>query len=350
MGHMTVLVIGNDAKDQLDKFQRNEYADPKNRHFVVVDALERVKRDYLSGTKGFLRRADGTLHDPYAAEFWRPLPNGGKQLYVPENYTEVRIPLNEIVSFRDWATNGVTVLAEGQEPDIHGRNTSGWVRVNASGEIIEIVDRTIPGGFFDWFEETDNRWKLKPGAVGCVIRGNGCDWIEEPATDGYAGSARKDAIDLDGMRNPMHEAAADWWDCAASASGSKRWEPFEVIWKKYERDPYSSERQFAAIKEWVGQPAVEAIMAASRLHKPHYESLSSYEVVAGSDLWNRSVYSAIDLLRLPRNEYVKRHGLRVLLGYCEVIRDGELLKDPDEGQLYDSIPEDAVLTLAAVHC
>ena len=131
MGHMTVLVIGNDPKDQLDKFQRADYADSKNRHFVVVDTLEREKRDY------------------------------------------------------------------------------------------------IPGGFLDWFEETDNRWKLKHEAVGYVIRSS--DWIEELATDGYAGSARKDAIDLDGMRNPMHKAAADWWDCAAGARGSKTWEPFRPL-------------------------------------------------------------------------------------------------------------------------
>ena len=202
-------MIGNDAKDQLDKFQRAEYADPKSRHFVFVDQLERAKIDYSVRTRRFLRHADGTLHDPYAAEFWRPGPNG-KQLCVPENYTEVKIPLNEIVSFRDWATNGISAIAEGQEPDTYGKNESGWVRVNAIGEVIEKIERTIPGGFFDWFEGTDNRWKLKHGAVGRVIRPNWHDWIEEPATNGYAGSARKGDIDLDGMRDQIHKAAADW--------------------------------------------------------------------------------------------------------------------------------------------
>ena len=128
-------MIGNDAKDQLDKFQRAEYADPKSRHFVFVDQLERAKIDYSVRTRRFLRHADGTLHDPYAAEFWRPGPNG-KQLCVPENYTEVKIPLNEIVSFRDWATNGISAIAEGQEPDSYGKNESGWVRVNAIGEVM----------------------------------------------------------------------------------------------------------------------------------------------------------------------------------------------------------------------
>jgi hypothetical protein len=253
---------------------------------------------------------------------------------VPENYTEVKIPLNEIVSFRDWATNGVSDIAEGQEPDTCGKkNKLGWVRVNAIGEVIEIIERTIPGGFFDWFEGTDNRWKLKHGAVGRVIRRNWYDWIEEPATNGYAGSARKGDIDLDGMRVKIHKAAADWWNCAAMARVSKTWETFDVV-----REKYRGEEHSAALKEWAGQPAVAAIIAASHLNPLLYEHF------AGSD------HRAIDLLRLPQNEYLERHGLSFLLQYGDVIKDGELLRDPEEGQLYDSIPEDAVLTLANVHC
>lgn len=333
MGHATVLVIGSDAKDQLDKFQRAEYADPKSRHFVLVDRLERAKIEYSVGTRRLLRHADGTLHDPYAAEFWRPLPNGGKQLYVPENYIEVKIPLQEMVSFQDWVTNGVSVIAEGQEPDTDGMNKLGWIRVNASGEVVEMMERTIPGGFYDWFEGTDNSWKLKRGAVGRVIRRSWYDWIEEPATNGYAGSARKGDIDLDGMRAQIHKAAADWWDCAARASGSKKWEPFDVVQERYRTEEYS-----AALKEWAAQPASAAIIAALHLNPelhPHF---------AGSG------HPEIDLLRLPQNEYLERHGLRFLLQYDDVIQDGELLGDPAEGQLYDSIPEDAVLTLANVHC
>ena len=117
------------------------------------------------------------------------------------------------------------------------------------------------------------------------------------------------------------------------ARGSKTWEPFDVIWKKYRREEHS-----AALKEWAGQPAVAAIFAASSLNP------SLYEHFAGSD------HRAIDLLRLPQNEYLERHGLSFLLQYGDVIKDGELLRDPEEGQLYDSIPEDAVLTLANVHC
>jgi hypothetical protein len=345
---MTVLVIGDDVKDQLDKFQRAEYADPENRHFVVVDILEKARSEYRSATHRLLRYADGSLHDPYGEKFWRPVPNG-KQQYVPEGYTPVTIPLSETTSLLDWVRSqyGDLVVGEGQEPDIDGMNEAAWIRVNAAGEVVGLFERTIPGGFIDWFEGTENRWTLKTGAVGHVIKPG---WDQEPAADGHAGSARKSAIDLDGMRHPIQQAAADWWDCASSARGSKTWESFEVLWERYERDEYSDELHFTALSQWAAQPAVAAIIAASRLNKPHYEQLSEYKIVAGSGHWNVCVPRAIDLLMLPRNEYVDRHGLRILLGYGEVIMDGELKTDIGEGQLFASIPEDALLTLVQVHC
>jgi Alternate to MurJ len=67
--------------------------------------------------------------------------------------------------FLDWAKSwyGDCVIAEGQEPGVYGKNKSGWIRVNAVGEVVELFERTIRGVFFDWFEGTDNsvwRWSL----------------------------------------------------------------------------------------------------------------------------------------------------------------------------------------------
>lgn len=117
------------------------------------------------------------------------------------------------------------------------------------GEVYEMVERVIPGGFLDFFEHTEDEWKLKPEASGLVI----CGTSEELVVGGLAGSAQKCAIDLDGMRNPIDKAAAEWWDCADSACGSRGWEPFEAIWKKYENDKWSEEIKSAAEHEWAEQ-------------------------------------------------------------------------------------------------
>lgn len=103
------------------------------------------------------------------------------------------------------------------------------------------------------------------------------------------------------------------------------------------------------MQEWAAQPAIQAIIEASRLNKPSYEHLSEYKICVGANSWNQFVSNAIDLLRLSRKQYLDRHGLRRLLRYSDVIKDGQLLEEHEEEQLYASIPEEAVLTLACVH-
>ena len=312
MGHLTVLVIGDNFRDQLYKYQHMEYAPLESKHIVAVDVLERAKTEMLANVKN------------------RPLEGC------------------ETIEGRllDWANyRGIASLAEGQVPDLFKTHRYGWMRIDSDGKICEMVQRTIPRSFLDGFEDTDNRWKLKHGATGVVINGK----IEEFATDGFAGSARKCDIDLDGMLNPIQKAAGDWWDCAKNACNSMSWECFGVIWERHQKETYNQDDYDAAMQEWAAQPAIQAIIEASRLNKPSYEHLSEYKISVGAGSWNQSVSKAIDLLRLSRKQYLDRHGLRCLLRYSDVIKDGQLLEDYEEEQLYASIPEEAVLTLACVH-
>jgi hypothetical protein len=312
MGHLTVLVIGDKFRDQLYKYQCMEYA-PLSRHIVAVDILELAKTEVLANVKNH-----------------RPLKGC------------------ETIESRllDWAKSfGFPPLAEGQVPDILKTHRYGWMRNESDGKICELVQRTVPGAFLDWFEDTDNLWKLKHGATGVVISGK----KEELATDGFAGSARKCDIDLEGMRYPIDKAAGDWWDCAKNACNSMSWERFGVIWERHQKETYNQDDYDAAMQEWAAQPAIQAIIEASRLNKPSYEHLSEYKISFGVGSWNKAVTNAIDLLRLSRKQYLDRHGLRFLLRYSYVIKDGQLLEDYEEEQLYASIPEEAVLTLACVH-
>lgn len=368
MGHETVLVIGDNFMDQLDKYQRSEYAHPTNPHFVNIDRLDEAKKKFASATMRFLQHTDGSLHDPWDAQFWRQF-GIGRERFVPIGFTEVDIPVQERMSFPDWVKKNYTnfTLPELQAPDLHGKHRLGWARVNSAGDVIELIERTIPGGFHDWFESTDDILKLKPGEEGLVITRAG----EELAATSFAGSARKAAIDFEGMLRVLHDCAAERWDRAAAARGSQTWEPFNDIWKRYKTPIYSEKLRNAAAREWGQQTAVKAIIDACRIFpssairvasRPttaiinsseteisHWEQMTSLERLAVGFIWNDHSWSGIDPLALPRDQYVQKFGLPHLLSYSKVIKDGMLLEGYDEFQLFESIAEDKIVTLVSVH-
>jgi hypothetical protein len=373
MGHMKVLIIGDNFRDQLSKYQRAEQAPATNRHLVAVDYLEEAKQEFAVGRVSFFQDADGNLHDPSDAKFCRAA-HGEKQPLLPKGFKEVRLPAKGRISFLDWVkrVNGYDMLSEHQVRDVEGKHRLGWNRVNADGEIIEMFAAGIPGGFYDWLSSTDDAFQLKPGATGMAINDDG----EEATVAGFAGSAKKGAIDFDAMREVMRTAAAERWDRAvaavARAAGAQSWVPFEALWKKYENQKFDHDLYISIKKQWAAQPGVKAIIDDCRIapgsvirsavpvttgiiddaeiDDAGWQHLSVTERVASSLVWNDHSETGIDPLALPRDQYVRRFGLWHLLGYGAIIKDGTLLGQIDESQLFDSIPDETVITLASVHC
>jgi hypothetical protein len=281
----------------------------------------------------------------------------------------VRVRAKGQVNFLDYVkrTNGYPILSEHQMRDANGKHKLGWTRVNAEGEVIEMFAAGIPGGFFDWFESTHDVLQLKPGASCIAIDRD----REETAINGFAGSARKAAIDFDGMREVMRTIAAERWDRAAAASRSQPWVAFEAMWKQYESQKYDHELYISTTKQWAAQPVVKAILDDCRIHPESairlsapaatgilddsridnagWQAVTLPERIASSLVWNDHSETGIDPLALPRDQYVQRFGLWHLLGYGAVIKDGTLLGYIDATQLLDSIPEETILTLANVH-
>jgi len=300
MGHSAAMVIGDAPIDQLERFQRAEYADPTNRHFVTTDVTEHVRARHELWCKG-----------PLARPSWlRPY-------------------------------DGLCVLEPGQAPDLAKAHSSGWVSLTSDGAILEAYARDIPNGFVDWFEGTGDRLKLKDGASGLSIDANG----QARTVTGYAGSARKRDVDLAGICQPFRDEAARWWDRAMAACGAKTWVSHRDIWKRYEAQQYSQANDIAAIKEWVSQPSVAAIIAATREDKPSYMHLSHYDVTQTPSSWNQRVTSDIDRLLWERSRYVTAHGLQLALWFSEIIRHGELVDPTDTSAFFDSLPGDTMLTL-----
>jgi len=348
MGHCTVLVIGENAQDQFDKFQRAEYAHPtQNRHFVVIDVLEENRARYARETQRMLRDAGGALHDPWDARFWRPLVAGDEDAvpttrpiatnltnrtrqYVPEGFREEQVPVRELQSFREWITrrHGFKVLEPNETPDLADKHRGGWLRVDPAGEIVEAMDRTIPGGEWDWFERTIDVFKLKPGASGLSIRDG------ERVVHDRAGAARKGDIDFDAMRADEAQADAALWDRAAAARGALTWIHYDELCRQHgaRMFDYAS----PAWQEYRAQPAIEAMVAAG----------------LESDLG-----ACLDALALPRAAFITRDRYRSLRQFGYVVKDGEMLADGIRIHLshqafdamMDALPDDTLLTAALVH-
>jgi hypothetical protein len=132
------------------------------------------------------------------------------------------------------------------------------------------------------------------------------------------------------------------------------------------------ELRITAKRQWAAQPAVSAILddcsmfpdlplrvaappatgiiEASQMDKARWEQMSAIELRAASLVWSNESENGIDLLALSRAEYVQRFRLWDLLGHGEVIKDGNLMGPFDETELFDSLSDETVLTLAIVHC
>ncbi len=233
MGHETVLIIGNNFRDQLAKFQRAEFAQPTNPNFGAMDYLETAKEEFAARSVSFYQAPDGSLHDYWSEKFYRTV-EGGKYHFTPPGYRQVLIPVREIMTFTQWVkkNNGYPILQEREARDVNGHHKLGWNRVNANGDIIEMFAPTIPDAFFEYFESTPALLMLKPGACGTVI-----EYGEElPATNGYAGSANKGVIDFDAMGELMRINATQRWSRAKATAQSQMpqtWLTLKEIWNKY---------------------------------------------------------------------------------------------------------------------
>lgn len=350
MGHCSVLVIGENPLDMFDKFQRAEYADStKNKYFTAVDILKEARARYDRDTTRFLQDKDGGLHDPWDAQFWRPVENdepapepkdypvvtnltASKRLYVPTDFQQVHVPTSELVTFQDWICKyyGLAVLADDQEPDLLKTHREGWIRVNATGDVIEAMQWTIPNGVWDYFEGTIDLFKLKPGATGLSIRG------EEQVVNDYAGCARKGAIDLEWMRDQEGQKAAQLWEKAATARGSLTWVRYDALCKKQNARLF--DYKSPAWEEYRAQPAIDAMYAA------------------GCSPYNQG--ACLDNFGITLDEYIQLHRDKTIFqhfGY--VVKDREIIDDSidirlplaDLNKILEELPDDVLLTAASVH-
>jgi hypothetical protein len=326
MGSLGVLVIGDDWREQLDRYKTIDYADPLSPHIVHVDILPRELEDYQKGAT-WLHLQDGREFENF--DFLHEMKDGkGVQLSF------VRRPWN--IAFTEVVKRRYDhmKLDPGEEPDFSGKHRWGWMRLNEAGEVVELVERTVPGAFFWFFLGTCAEFLLKPGATGWNTGWNidGNEQVTTEVTEGYAGSARLSDIDFHAMRQKQIDGFQARWDAVHRAANGESWIPFAEIRRKYpQTEKYDEKIERAASDEWWHQPALQNIYNA------HCTDNYTHE--------------ALDLMLLPRADYAQHRAKRGVLGCAEVIRYGQNLPTSfNEAELLAELDDDALLTLAAVKC
>lgn len=282
MGSSTLLFIGDDRQDQFERFQSMEYAFPLNPHIVEIDRLEVLRARYATATHGE-------------------------------------------ESFERWAAkwHGLAVVPPGQEPDRMNEHRWGWMRRNEAGEIVELVQRDIPGSLnYFFFLNASDGFLLKPGAVGWDIDGN---HVATEVTEGFAGAARLRDIDLEGMRGRKTQDYEARWDAVHRAAQGETWLPFVEISKRHPQGPsYSHAIYLQAAREWFAQTPLQRAYAAN----------------CTSD----HTHQALDPMLLPREDYVAHFRRRLCaLDYDDVVKHWKYLEKPDEADILAGLDDDALL-------
>lgn len=307
MGGVCILVVGEHFRNQLDKYQSEEYAPPLSPHYVTNDVLFEARRHHKS------------------------------------HYREK--PFTDMLRSR----YGMQVLPDGEKPDLADRHRHGWMRLGSNGAVREAIRRTIPNSNHFFFSGTPAEFLLKIGASGKVFRGDQA----EPPIEGFAGQARKCDIDFESMDAALRSARGKRWDHARSLVGTQTWFRHNQLWNPAAGTPWDAEAAHAAICRWLEQPAVKTLVddirAPGRIQR--FAGLSRLDGMATTHLWSDATPVGIDPLGLPREEFVQRGSIwGPMCGFGDVIHNYVLIKHEKRGdsqKFIDDLPDDALMTLAA---
>lgn len=363
MSHFTVLVIGQDPEKQLQPFHEFECTGTVDEYVQSVNKTEEARDDFDSTTRsmvmvpaGVVMAPDtysltthpvhGTLVSKYADCFYVKDPAAGpfdsKKFQLPEGYEVIEVPASELESFAEYAAEnyGAPIIAEGVEPDLEDEHKWGWTRVNAAGEVLEVIDRTNPNKKWDWYV-LGGRWagffKMKPNVRGI----QGRPGLMTPAAgEGTADSAFKMDIDFDGMRAEARAEAEQEYDrFEAAVKDCPKAQTWTEVRQAHERnidaarDAYNAQSAIIALKE------------------------------AGIDPWG----CAIEQYGYDRAAYITRSEAG-RLGTYAILKDGEWIARGEMGwfgfsddhmtkdewdkrylELLESLPDDTLLSVYDCH-
>lgn len=334
MGSSSLLIIGDDWQDQIDRYAEMECTDPLSPHIFHRNSLSIAHQEYANATSTIIRLEDGREFSSFAELDNETASHPGRLLNKGEQTIQlISTPFNGAIPFNEWTKNRydyLKVLSPGEEPDLKDKHRYGWMILNEVGDIVELITREKKyESHFYYFQGTWGGFLLKPDTAGWEIDNMG---KEIPASGGIAGRARFSDIDFAAMRERQIEMIGAPWDIVHHVTRGETWHTFEQIRQKHLADKQSNaEVDNTAYQAWLNQPPIRKL----RSHPDIRNGASDF----------------LDLMLLPKVEYVARHiHNSEIINSCDVILHGEYLSTPDVTKLLTELNEDVFLTLGSVKC
>ena len=240
MSHFTVLVIGDNIREQLAPFQENSMGDCPKKYLAFQDDETDMLEEYETGTSRRVVMPDGSLRKPYDDIFRKSgeFSIGSGTHEVPADLEQREVPFKELyASFEDFAC------------EYHGHD-------ERDPEMGRYGHWSNPNSRWDWYL-LGGRWtgmlKLKPGVIGETgLPGLGADRPES----GRADSCRLQDIDIEGMRQEAEEAAGKRFDAFHAVLAGREVPSFQAILEKHGDD------HAAARQEYWSHPVMTDLSAA----------------------------------------------------------------------------------------
>lgn len=303
MTHFVVLVIGDDVKAQLQPYHEFECTGTNDQYVIDVDKTAEARKEYEAS----------------------------------EGYSSFR-------TFLEGWYGAEHVIGPGQEPDRNGEHQHGWVRVDASGEAIQYVDRTNPNRKWDWWS-VGGRWcdyfLLKEGATGergeiGLMGGARRAAVlaeEREIQRVHADIAKKGDIDWEGMAaERMRNADRDYSEFLIQAS--KRGGPgHEAYFFDVQMKPEVKARLDLLDRE-------QARMEYQRLGLDSFESRDEY-------LHRKARRAGITRVIVKDGVWMERGRARWFGVFDDVMSEDEW--DRRYWELLESLPDDTLLTIVDCH-
>lgn len=254
MSHFSVIVATKEEptdevlRRALQPYHQYECTGIDDEFVQNVDITAEARERWSSDMVGRLRDPDGNLHSPYEDRFYRdPTPEELKEIgpiagsggngnlswssqdwgdgrgyrtkvrFVPEGWSEVDVPRSQVESFAEFVNGwyGLEAVPLGQEPDVAGSHSGGYMLLDADGGVATCIDRTNPNAKWDWWR-VGGRYAGKFQKKG-RLRANRSDlsWEWRDADDAEIPSGvdicRKSEIDVEAMKAAASASRRHWW-------------------------------------------------------------------------------------------------------------------------------------------
>jgi hypothetical protein len=374
MSHFTVLVIGQDPERQLAPYHEFECTGVVDEFVQSIDLTAEKREDYESDTRNMVKvpagvvvpdgtrdlvshPAHGTLVSRYASMFYvetgekDPLGGARRTFQLPEGYEEIEVPVRELMTFLEYVTEDSESepIGENVKPDLEGAQKWGWVRVDAAGEVLEVIDRTNPNKKWDW-HVLGGRWtgffKMKPHVRGIQGRPG---LMTSPAKEGYADSAFKMDIDFEGMRAEAEAKAAEKFDAIRAIIEPhlpvQSWaEVRGQYWREDGAEPELPGGIEAAREAYREQPAVKALRECE---KYTWENAEDYAGDRATYIRHQGIRSSMTFAVVKDGKWYERGSM----GWWGCVSDekdqGAWIEE--FGKLVEGLPDDTLLSVYDCH-